>query len=46
MFKACVDGARAKDSAKVIETDLLANVELDQHENGAAQGRVGRLGRY
>ena len=37
MLKAGVDGARAEDSAKFIEPNFFANVELDQHQDGAAQ---------
>ena len=45
VLEAGIDGARAEDAAKIVEADLLADIELDHDKNGAAEGSVVRSGR-
>ena len=45
VFEAGIGGAGAEDLAQLVETNLLANIELDQDQHRAAQGGVRRLER-
>src|ERR1700688_4900073 len=46
VLEAGVDGAGAKNAAKLVEANFLANVKLDHHQHGAAEGGGGWLGGY
>src|SRR5208337_585867 len=46
MFEAGIDGARPKNTAKLIEANLFTDVKLDQNQDRTAQWRLGRLRRH
>ena len=46
VLEAGIGGAGAEDLAELVEANLFADVELDQNQDRAGQGGVGRLGRH